>query len=159
MRAPSNQPQPLHARMAVLADDDVIVHGDARWPRDIDDGFCHLDIRPRWRRIAGGVVVQETVRAAVDRGATPLPSHAAPTDVHPDRARPAHTQRLTRAADGVRGPEEGGSMEELDSNCIDDLFEHQALTEQPAFVVKLCQCLNVRPHREPFDGLADDGLG
>jgi hypothetical protein len=50
-------------------------------------------------------------------------------------------------------------MEELDSNCIDDLFEHQALTEQPAFVVKLCQRLNVRPHREPFDGLADDGLG
>jgi hypothetical protein len=46
--------------MPVLADDDVVVHGDAERPRDVDDGFCHLDIRLRRRRIAGWVVVQET---------------------------------------------------------------------------------------------------
>lgn len=86
---------------------------------------------------------------------TPLPSYAAPIDVHPE-SRVACTYPTF---DKSRGPEEGGSMQELDSNCIDDLFEHQTLTEQPAFVVKLCQCLNVRPHREPFDGLADGGLG
>jgi hypothetical protein len=55
-----NQLQPLHARMAVLADDDVIVHGDAERTGDVDDRLGHLDIRLRRRRIAGGMVVQET---------------------------------------------------------------------------------------------------
>jgi len=30
--------------MAILSDDDVVVHGDAERARDADDGFCHLDI-------------------------------------------------------------------------------------------------------------------
>ena len=50
----SNQLQPLHARMAVLADDDVVVHGNAERGGDVDDGFGHLDIRLRRCRIAGG---------------------------------------------------------------------------------------------------------
>ncbi len=45
--------------MPVLADDDVIVHGDAERTGDVDDRACYLDIRLRWRRIAGGVVVQQ----------------------------------------------------------------------------------------------------
>ena len=48
-RGPSNQPQTLHAGMAVLADDDVVAHGDAEWPYVIDDRACHLDIRPHVR--------------------------------------------------------------------------------------------------------------
>ena len=44
--------------MPVLADDDVVVHGDAEWRCDVDDRFRHLNIRLRRRRIAGGMVVQ-----------------------------------------------------------------------------------------------------
>ena len=44
--------------MPVLADDDVVVHGDAEWRCDVDDRFRHLKIRLRRRRIAGGMVVQ-----------------------------------------------------------------------------------------------------
>jgi len=40
--------------MPASADDDVIVHGDAERPRDIDDRAGHLDIRLRGRRIAEG---------------------------------------------------------------------------------------------------------
>ena len=39
-----DQPHPLQARVAVLTDDDVIVHGDAERLRDIDDGLGHLDV-------------------------------------------------------------------------------------------------------------------
>ena len=46
--------------MPILADDDVIVHGDAERPRDVDDRFRHLDVGLRRRRIAGGVVVHHT---------------------------------------------------------------------------------------------------
>jgi hypothetical protein len=46
--------------MPVLADDDVVMHGDAERGGDIDDRFRHLDIGLRWRRVAGGVVVQES---------------------------------------------------------------------------------------------------
>jgi hypothetical protein len=49
--------------MPVLADDDVIVHGDAERAGDIDDRLCHVYIRLRWRRIAGRVVVHDTTRA------------------------------------------------------------------------------------------------
>ncbi len=49
----SNQPQPFHARMPVLADDDVIVHGDAERTGDVDDRLGHLDIRLRSH--AGGL--------------------------------------------------------------------------------------------------------
>jgi hypothetical protein len=41
----SDQPHPLHAGMPVLADDDVVVHGYPERAGDIDDRFCHLDIR------------------------------------------------------------------------------------------------------------------
>jgi hypothetical protein len=50
--------------MAVLADNDVIVHGDAERAGDVDDRLCHLDIRLRRRRIARGVIVRETTMRA-----------------------------------------------------------------------------------------------
>ncbi len=43
-RHQSNQPQPLETHMAILADDDVVVHGDAQWFCGVDDGLRHLDI-------------------------------------------------------------------------------------------------------------------
>ncbi len=57
-----DQPQPLHARMPVLADDEVIVHRNAKRARDVDDRLCHLDVRLRRRRIAGRVVVHQEDR-------------------------------------------------------------------------------------------------
>jgi hypothetical protein len=45
--------------MPVLADDDVVVHGNAERTGDIDDRAGHLDIGLRRRRIAGGVVVHD----------------------------------------------------------------------------------------------------
>ena len=45
--------------MSVLADDDVVVHGDAERGGDVDDGLGHLDIGLRGRRIAGGMVVHQ----------------------------------------------------------------------------------------------------
>ncbi len=62
---PSNQPHPLQTRMPVLADDDVVVHGDAERGGDVDDRFGHLDVGLRRRRIAGGVVVHQTTRLAI----------------------------------------------------------------------------------------------
>ena len=48
----SDQPQPLEARMAFLADDDVIVHGNPERIGDADDRLRHLDIGGRRRRVA-----------------------------------------------------------------------------------------------------------
>ena len=45
--------------MPVLADDDVVVHGNAERGGDLDDRLGHMDIRLRWRRIAGRVVVHD----------------------------------------------------------------------------------------------------
>jgi hypothetical protein len=59
------QPQPLHAGMSVLADDDVIVHGDAERTGDVDDRFCHLDVRLRRRRIAGGMIVHQLTMPSI----------------------------------------------------------------------------------------------
>jgi hypothetical protein len=42
--------------MPVLADDEVVVHGDAERRGDIDDRLGHPDVRLRRRRIAGGVI-------------------------------------------------------------------------------------------------------
>ena len=39
--------------MPALADDDVIVHGDAERLGDVDDGFRHLDVRARRSWVAG----------------------------------------------------------------------------------------------------------
>jgi hypothetical protein len=47
--------------MAIFADDDVIVHGDAERRGDVDDGLGHRDIRLRGCRIATRVVVHETI--------------------------------------------------------------------------------------------------
>jgi hypothetical protein len=57
----SNQPQPLQTRMPVFADDDVIVHGDAERPGDVDDCPGHRDVGLRRRRVAGGMVVQDAL--------------------------------------------------------------------------------------------------
>jgi len=45
--------------MPVLADDDVVVHGNAERGGDLDDRFGHMDIGLRRRRIARGVVVHD----------------------------------------------------------------------------------------------------
>jgi hypothetical protein len=45
--------------VAVLADDDVVVHGDAERPAHVDDGLGHLDVCARGRRIARGMIVHE----------------------------------------------------------------------------------------------------
>ena len=47
--------------MTVLADDDVVVHGDAERAGDIDDRLCHLDVGLRRRRITGGVIVHDAL--------------------------------------------------------------------------------------------------
>ena len=45
--------------MPVLTDDDVIMHGDAERPRDVDDRAGHLDIGLRRRRVAGRMIVHQ----------------------------------------------------------------------------------------------------
>ena len=52
--------------MAVLADDDVIVHGDTERRGDIDDRLGHLDIGLRGRRIAGGMVVHQQTTSCIN---------------------------------------------------------------------------------------------
>ena len=62
--------------MAFLADDDVIVHRDSEWPRNIDDRLRHLDIgmveaslasqkrtKGRCWRIPGDDAVAEFIRS------------------------------------------------------------------------------------------------
>jgi hypothetical protein len=51
--------------MPVLADDDVVVHGNAERAGDVDDRLGHLDVGLRRRGIAGGVVVREDSAAAM----------------------------------------------------------------------------------------------
>jgi len=48
--------------VAVLADDQVIVHGDAERARDLDDRLRHLDVGARRGRIAGRMVVDQATR-------------------------------------------------------------------------------------------------
>ena len=48
--------------MAVLADDDVVVDGNAEGASDFDNRLRHLDVRARGRGIAGGMVVHEDDR-------------------------------------------------------------------------------------------------
>ena len=50
--SPLYQPHSLQTRMAALADDDVIVHGNPERIGDVDDRFGHLDVGVRRRRIA-----------------------------------------------------------------------------------------------------------
>ena len=58
----SHQLQRLETRVAVLADDEVVVHGNAQWPRDLDDRPRHVDVGARGGGIAGGMVVQKQTR-------------------------------------------------------------------------------------------------
>ena len=53
--------------MAVLADDDVIMHRNAKRRGDIDDRFRHLDVRLRGRRIAGGWLCTSKLKAKSSR--------------------------------------------------------------------------------------------
>src|SRR5215472_4587354 len=46
-RLGSHQLQRLEARVAVLADDEVVVHGDAQRARDLDDRPRHVDVGAR----------------------------------------------------------------------------------------------------------------
>jgi hypothetical protein len=55
-----DQPHPLQARVPILADDDVVVHGNAKRCGDIDDRFRHPDIGLRWRGIARRVIVHQS---------------------------------------------------------------------------------------------------
>jgi hypothetical protein len=45
--------------MPASADDDVVVHGNAKRRGNFDDRLRHLDIGLRWRGIARRVIVQE----------------------------------------------------------------------------------------------------
>ena len=56
----SNQLQPLEAGMAVLADDDVVVHGNAERLGDVDDRLRHLNVGARRRRVAGRMIVHQS---------------------------------------------------------------------------------------------------
>ena len=47
----------LETRVTVLADDEVVVHRNAQWPRDLDDRPGHVDVGARGSGIAGGMVV------------------------------------------------------------------------------------------------------
>lgn len=57
------QPQRAEAGVAVAADDDVIVDGDAKRARSLNDLFGHGDIRARGRWIARGVIMYQQQRA------------------------------------------------------------------------------------------------
>src|SRR5262249_3104873 len=57
----SHQLQRLEARVSVLADDEVVVHRDPEWARDLDDRPRHVDVGARGGGIAGGMVVHEPV--------------------------------------------------------------------------------------------------
>ena len=57
----SNQLQRLQARVAVLADDEVVVHRDAKRACDLHDRLRHLDVGARRCRVATRVIVQKQV--------------------------------------------------------------------------------------------------
>jgi hypothetical protein len=47
--------------MSIFADNEVVMHGDAERIRDCDDLLGHFDIGVRRRRIAGRMIVQDSV--------------------------------------------------------------------------------------------------
>lgn len=55
----SDQPQTLEARVAVLADDDVIVDRDAEWLCRVDDHSRHINIGARRGRVSGRMVMDQ----------------------------------------------------------------------------------------------------
>jgi hypothetical protein len=56
-----NQPQAPEARVPVLAHDNVVMHGNAQRVGDGDDLLRHLNVGAGRRRIARGMVVQDTL--------------------------------------------------------------------------------------------------
>jgi hypothetical protein len=56
-----DQLQPFKTGMSVLADDDVVVHGDAERLCHRDDLLRHLDVGARRRRVATWMVVQDAL--------------------------------------------------------------------------------------------------
>jgi hypothetical protein len=52
--------------VAVFADDDVVVDGDAERTGDVDDRLGHLDIGLRGCRIAARVVVDEATTITIN---------------------------------------------------------------------------------------------
>jgi hypothetical protein len=51
---------PFEARVPIAADDDVVVHLDAERLGDLDDQLALLDVGGRRRRVAYGMVVDQT---------------------------------------------------------------------------------------------------
>ena len=56
---PLDQLQPLEAGVSFLADDKVVVHGNAERTRHFDHCLGHLDVGARGRGIARGVIVDQ----------------------------------------------------------------------------------------------------
>jgi len=61
----SNQLQRLQARVAVLADDEVVVHRDAKRACDLDDRLRHLNVGAGGGRITRGMVVQNQTASII----------------------------------------------------------------------------------------------
>jgi len=57
----SNQLQPLQTGVPFLADDDVVVHGDAERGRHGDDLLRHLDVGAGRSGIPGRMIVQDAL--------------------------------------------------------------------------------------------------
>jgi hypothetical protein len=51
--------------VAVLADDEVVVHRDAKRACDLDDRLCHLDVGAGGGRITRGMVVQNQTASII----------------------------------------------------------------------------------------------
>jgi hypothetical protein len=62
-----DQLHPFQAGMAFLADDDVVVHGDAKRGGDVDDGLGHLDVACDGVGSPEGVIVHQNYRAVLLR--------------------------------------------------------------------------------------------
>ena len=70
-----DQPQPLQAGMAVLADDNVIVHGDVERAGDLDDPLGHLDVGLRRGRIARRMIMDQPIQSEKVLFYSMLPYH------------------------------------------------------------------------------------
>ena len=64
-RARQDQLQLFQARMAGLADDDVVVHQNAQGLGDLHDRLRHRDVRAARCRIAARMIVHEAPAAAI----------------------------------------------------------------------------------------------
>jgi hypothetical protein len=55
----SHQAKPAKAGMPIPRNDHMVVDGDTKQPTNLDDLLGHVDVGPRWRGVAGWVVVHE----------------------------------------------------------------------------------------------------